>query len=350
MTAARIAGDGFMNPLSLKRWTMLLVTLILPFVYASCRPEDAPGTPTPVIEEHLPFGPGPFDLPDPMAGLSDLSSYTATLTLAFDGTNAGQPSTWSKTYVMLGTKDPAAHLLSIEKTGDLSDLDAVFMAEMDGADYERIGDGSCLANAVAEGGSLTSQMEPAGFLPGVIGADAAGSETVNDVAADHYTFDERAMGELGLAQSRGEVWVASEGGYVVKYLLATTGNADYFGEEIEGTLTWAYELTGVNQPLTPVLPPDCPAGMVDAPRLPDALIVLNMPSVLSYKTSSSPAEAAAFYQQQLPAAGWEPFSEPAVTDTTALLRFREAGQTLSVTVTVDVGVTTVYLVLQRSQE
>ncbi len=95
---------------------------------------------------------------------------------------------------MLVTREPAARQLTIEKTGDLSNLDGVFMAEMDGADYERRGESSCVANAIAAGYSLGERMEPAGFLTVVIGADEAGSEPVNGVAARHSTFDERAIG------------------------------------------------------------------------------------------------------------------------------------------------------------
>src|SRR5215203_1684030 len=100
-------------------------------------------------------------------------------------------------------------------------------------------------------------MEPASFLTGVIGADAASSENINGVEANHYTFDERAIGLAGLAHSTGELWVAVEGDYLVKYHLATTGAADYFGPDIEGTVIWAYELTDVNQPLTVTLPAGC---------------------------------------------------------------------------------------------
>src|SRR5687768_17248510 len=55
-------------------------------------------TPEPI---EVTFGPGDFNLLTPTEGLSDLSSYRATLTLSFEGTNAGQPEQWSHTYVML---------------------------------------------------------------------------------------------------------------------------------------------------------------------------------------------------------------------------------------------------------
>jgi len=355
-----------MKHLLSKHWAILLLVLTSLLISLACKfltaapAMDAPATDTsateaPVsgeltIEGDVVYGPGAFNFPNTQAGLSDLTSYKATLVMSFDGTEAGQSQQWSKTYVMLAAKERETRQLTIEKTGNLSDLDAVFMAESDGAAYERHGQNVCSANVIEEGNSLSERLEPIGFMNGVIGADEAGNETVNDVAANHYTFDERAFGQLGIAQSTGEMWVATEGGYVVKYLLTTKGNADYFGEGIEGTITWDYELTDINQPLTITLPDNCPGGMVNAPLLADASNILNMPGILTYDTSSSLADAAAFYQKEIPSLGWEPVDEPAITDTTVLLDFIQGDKTLTIIITADDTGTTINLVTGTSPD
>ena len=224
------------------------------------------------------------------------------------------------------------------------------MAEVDGAAYEARGENACSANVIEEGNSLIERLDPAGFLSFVIGAEEAGVGTVNEVAANHYTFDERAFGQLGLAKSTGEMWVASEAGYIIKYIVTTEGDADYFGEGVKGTLTWDYELTDVNQPVTFTLPADCPAGMVDAPLLPDASNVLNMPSILAYDTSTSLADTAAFYLNELPNLDWTLIGEPTITETTALLDFMQGNQKMTVIVTADAGVTTVNILLEKAQK
>ena len=350
-----------------KRWTMLLLILLLLLVSLACKiltgggAEVTPAaegggdevTPTPAIlsiPRELAFGPGAFMLADTKSGLADLSSYKATLTYSFDGTQAGQAENWSKTYVMLTTKEPAARLLTIDTTGAIPDVETVFMAEQNGASYERRGENDCDASVIDQGISLAGWMEPAGFLTSVMGADEAGSETVNDIAANHYTFDQRALGALDIVQSTGEMWVASEGGYIVKYSVTTKGDAKYFGEGIEGTVTYDYELTEVNKPIIIELPGDCPAGMVNAPRLPDATNVVNMPSVLMYDTASSPADAAAFYQEQIPTLGWTLTEEPTIGDTTAILIFTQADQTLTVIVAVEDTGTSVQILLENAQE
>jgi len=345
-----------MKRLSSKRWTILLSILLPLLVSLACRfLPSGPAAGTPIadivsVPSDVAFGPGPFILTDTRAGLAGLSSYKSTLTYSFDGTRAGQAEQWSKTYVMLTTQEPAARQLTIETAGNIPDITSVFMAEADGADYERLGENVCTASVIKQGNSLADWMEPAGFLTSVLGADEAGGETVNDVASDKYTFDERALGALDIMKSAGEMWVASDGGYIVKYFVTSKGNADYFGEGIEGTLTWDYELTDVNQPVTFELPADCPAGMVDAPQLPDASNVVNMPSVLTYDTASSLADGAAFYQEQIPSLGWTLSGEPAITDTMALLSFTQADQEMSVIITTSEAGTKVHIVLSRAQE
>ncbi len=344
-----------------KRWAILLLMLMPLLVSLACLtltnvPTEVAPTPdsqTPeseTIQADVVFGSGPFNFPDTKAGLSDLTSYKASLILSFDGTRAGQTEQWSKTYVMLTTQEPVTRQLTLEKTGAFSDLDTLFLAEANGTAYERRGENACHANVIEEGNSLSDRLEPAGFLNSVIGAEEAGSETVNEVAANHYTFDERAFGQLGLAKSTGEMWVASEGGYIVKYFVTTSGNADYFGEGIEGTLTWDYELTDVNASLTFALPTDCPAGMLDAPLLPDASNILNMPSVLSYDTSTSLAEAAAFYRAQIPNLGWTLVGEPANSETTVLMEFTQGNQTLKVIITTNGVGTKIHIVLENVQK
>ena len=338
----------------------LIFTLLL--LSSACQPseriqetvqtDDSPPDSPEVIsvEGEVVFGPGDLIFPDTKAGLADLSSYKATLTLSFDGTRDGETQQWTKTYVMLTTREPAVRQLTIDKNGDLSDIEAVFMAELDGAAYERLGENSCIATVIDQENTLGESLEPAGFLTGVHGAEAAGADTVSGAAADHYTFDERAFGQLDIAQSTGEIWVASEGGYIVKYVLTTIGNADYFGEGVEGILTWDYELTDVNQLVTIELPADCPAGMVDAPLLPDASDVLSMPGILTYGTSSSPADAAAFYQEQVPGLGWELLGEPSISDTAALLDFTKGDQMITIFITAGDSATTIRIIIVRTQE
>ncbi|KAB2854599.1 MAG: hypothetical protein F9K46_16725, partial [Anaerolineae bacterium] len=99
-----------MRPISSKRWMLTLMaclTLLMALLMLSGRPSSAqdPATPTPDPNDvaasepfEATFGPGPFNLILPEAGLETLASYRATLILSFDGTLDGQPAQWSRTY------------------------------------------------------------------------------------------------------------------------------------------------------------------------------------------------------------------------------------------------------------
>jgi hypothetical protein len=287
---------------------------------------------------------------DPRTGLAELSGYKATLTFTFDGTGDGKAQKWSKIYTMVVTKDPAARQLSIKNTGDMPDLDPVFLAEMDGVDYERHGQNACNASVIQEGDSLGDRLEPALFLPSVIGADEAGTATVNKQAAAHYTFDQRALDEEGLTEASGELWVAAQGDFVVKFLLTRKAKADYFGDGLEGTLTLDYELTDVNQKVTITLPDDCPPGLVQAPQLQDASNVSSTPGLLTYETSSSPEDASTFYQKALKDLGWEAAEDPVVSDSTTLLNFTRGDQAMSIILVAKDGKTTVTISLGSIQQ
>jgi hypothetical protein len=301
-------------------------------------------------KETVTFGPGPFTLSDPKTGLSDLASYTATLTISFNGTVNGQTATWSRKYVMQTSKEPAMRQLTIDTNGGASGSGSTYMAELDGADFEVNGKNPCSASALEQGQGLGDTLEPAGFLNFVAGAEAAGSETVNGVAADHYTFDERELGEQRQTQSTGELWVASDGGYVVKYVLSQKAGADYFGAGMEGTQAWDYELTKAGKPFKMQLPADCPAGMVSAPLLPNPSNEVNQPGLLTYQTSASLADATAFYQKQIPGLGWQQQGKPDITDTKAFMAFKQGNEDLTVEITADSGATTVNILLVRAQK
>jgi len=342
------------NSQSSRQWALIHINILFLLISSACQtlPSDPPSVASesgPVsAESDVEFGSGSFNFTDTAAGLTDLSSYKSTLALTFNGSEAGQSRHWSKAYVMLAVQQPSAHQLTIETTGDNPDL--VLMAEVDGAAYERRAENGCTATEVEEGNLLSERLEPAGFLNGVIGAEEAGNETVNNVAANHYTFDERAFGQEENARSTGEMWVASDGGYILKYLLTTEGNSDYFGEEIEGTLTWDYQLTDINQPVSITLPDDCPPGMVAAPLLPDASNVQNMPGMLTYDTSTELVEVAAFYQEEIPNLGWELQGEATVSDTSASLDFMQGDKRMAILISPGDNGSTIQVLLGKAEE
>jgi hypothetical protein len=344
-----------MSPRNYVYWIMLLILSVLLIAVLGATPQavaQVNTTPTAAIgtpDTDLTFGPGSFNLL-PVNGLADLIGYQATLSIDFKGKEGRKASRWSEKLVLLANNQPSVRALTATFTGKAPDAPyiAAWSATMNGMFYRIGANKSCVGYILAADtgpNAPPSVWEPADFLPTVVGAAEAGTKKVNNVAAKGYKFDERALGIVDRAKATGEVWVADKGGYVLKYSLTLTGGPEYFGENTEGTLTWAYDVTKADQPVTIVLPKDCPTGLVDAPVMEDAQDVQRYPGATLYITNSTAAQVIDFYQKALPAIGWKVEGKPIISEKTAVLNFKQGTFLLTLFVTVSDQGTAVRLLL-----
>jgi hypothetical protein len=267
-------------------------------------------------------------LPSALVGLADLSSYRASLTVAFQGTEGGRQRAWTSASTLRVSRPSAARSLTIVVSGDLPPADPAWHVERDGVAYAPDAAEECAATATEPGGS--SIDDPAARLSGVIGGVLAGRESVNGVDTDHVTFDERALGQTGTTHSQGSVWLAVNGGFVARYHLTTTGDAAIFGEGNSGTISWTYELTDANGDVAVPLPAGCPPGLVDAPMPADATDVRDAPGMLSFATGSKPADVVAFYAGRAAALGWRPSGMGAADESMAIATYATQGTSITV--------------------
>ncbi len=262
---------------------------------------------TPITyQREISVGPGPFYMTDTRSGLEQLANYMITLMVSFEGTQAGNPDQWSITFQWYYTAEPALRQVWIENSGYPDDLLPVFMGEQYGISYQMETEGQCSAQSVQAGEpSPMDLFEPTFLVPSVLGAQATGQEMIGDQAADHFAFDQQSLDIADLQEAAGDVWTATDGGPLLIYQLSMTAGAGYFGEGIQGTLTWDYSLTDINT----TVPPDMPVGcQLDVPMLSDARDVFHVPYWLAYNTDTSVTEAVGFYRDQLSAAGWKQLS------------------------------------------
>src|SRR5512142_2069669 len=134
-------------------------------------------------------------LPDPAVGLDGLDSYHQELTISFQGkvdgaayewTNAHQHDVWKKASADFWT-------LKTSETGAAST--ETLIGTVDQAHYSRMEAAKpCQVwwGEVAEG--TGEPQQPAQFLPPIDTATEAGTETVNDVSARHYTVSAEQSG------------------------------------------------------------------------------------------------------------------------------------------------------------
>jgi hypothetical protein len=197
----------------------------------------------------------------------------------------------------------------------------------------------CLGYSSSDQGNTRSMelFKPSDIIGGLKNAKlAAKGETVNGVKADHYTFDQTGLDFGSFSSAKGDAWVASDGGYVVKYVGQATGQNALFGQSTEGTFTWEYTLEEVNQLKEIALPKECenqkPSADIPVPE--NATEKNSFGNIQTYKTSDEPAKAAEFYKQQLPTQGWQAGSENKRGDAITL-DFTKEGRKITVTVTKD---------------
>ena len=92
--------------------------------------------------------------------------------------------------------------------------------------------------------------------------------------------------------------------------------------------------------------------MINVSLLPNASDVVNTPGALTYQTSTSIADTAAFYQKQLPSLGWKLQGQADISaaDGKALMDFTKDNLDMSVFITSNAGVITVNIMLTRTQK
>jgi hypothetical protein len=161
-------------------------------------------------------------LADPNAGLDGLHDYQAGLTISALGTGSSAPT---ETYTQSAWPALDAGFVTYEGVDGNNRPLFVLSGDVGEAHYSRAGEsGDCSvqwgSDAKLEG---AQPVRLASFLPPVNSAKTAGEETVEDISARHYTFDAANIGLAKDAKAAGEVWIAEQGGYVVKYVLQIEG-------------------------------------------------------------------------------------------------------------------------------
>ncbi|HEX9118028.1 MAG TPA: hypothetical protein VGA61_18320 [Anaerolineae bacterium] len=241
-------------------------------------------------------------LPDPAVGLAGLKNYHATFRQDATGSLAGKPfeshttleltragSQLDFTRRLQGTDQPAAYFR---------------LLRLDGAVYRwQAADQACQGASGAE--AKGEIREPASLLLPVVQAGAPTSETINQVPSLHYHFDERG---LPLADPRpavsGDVWIAQEGGYVVRFVLNAAAPAQPDRQGAMAAQSWSYDLSPAGETGQIALPDDCAAVPADIPTVADAQEVARVNGLLTYTTASKAGDVLDFYFRALPAKGW----------------------------------------------
>jgi hypothetical protein len=188
-----------------------------------------------------------------------------------------------------------------------------------------------------EAGKLADgeKLEPASLLFSLTGATKKGTEVVNQIPATHYQFDQNdLLASDPKPEVNGDLWIADQGGYVVKLALTVESPSNPTEAGMEVGQDWTYEISQVNAIDSIELPQGCMPIPLEIPTLPDAQEITRSSGLLSFITASQASEVVDFYFQNLPALGWETDQQKPTGDLIlpVSLSFAKGDQKLSVNI------------------
>jgi hypothetical protein len=304
-------------------------------------PEEATSEPEPTAEPSAAPAATPeeeaLSLDTRDAGLNQLKSYRLTWHAEWKSTDQGKEEAGAWDWIEEYTSDPKASYLS------MSTPDANDPAKNTAFEVWRIGDtsymksgeeGKCVSYST-EGAE--SDIQNGAFNPSMLGsindAKYVGRETVNGIPTKHYEYDAKTGVLTGRGEVKGETWIAIDGGYVVKDTVTWKGGGGFFGlgsDTATGEGSWTWELSDVNKALEIVPPEGCGGEQLDLPMMPVVKEKTRFGDMISYKTVGTVAEAAKFYKNELPAAGWKLEGEPTEMGDVVMLNYTKDALNLSV--------------------
>jgi hypothetical protein len=291
--------------------------------------------------------PAVFSLTKVSDTLKDFSSYRLLLVYQFEGSGAdGSAVTQSLTGEVGYISEPAANSLHLTMDGFVPGMTGpqeVAVVQTADQVYTLAAGAPCVAVSADQfsadmGNSFAELANPDTFLGSLEGAELAGSGEINGVEALHYTFDESDITQSAsqFDSLTGNIYVAQDGGYVVKLEMEGTGSMAGAAGMQNGTIRLTLDVLDVNQSFEITAPEGCDAaldvgdigdiggGDVSAsgyPTLDDAFEIVSFEDTLTYKTNKTFDEAVQFYRDQMAAAGWQPEGTELIAQGTAVLQF-----------------------------
>ena len=150
---------------------------------------------------------------------------------------------------------------------------------------------------------------PESFIQSVkIGELLESNVTVNEIAADLYTVETAGLQTNAAVFEDGEVWIARDGGYVVRFTGTAKSDDGSQQSAASAEVEWVYNLLDAEQMNDIALPAEClnPQQAVNDIPLPNSAVnQQSFGGIVTFTTPDQPEDTANFYRQALPPLGWE---------------------------------------------
>ena len=259
---------------------------------------------------------GTADITGVQKGLDTLDSYSAVLKMTLKGKNAaGKEVTQEINLNQDVIKSASSQHFGMSGSGLSTSLGSgsfdIYQigktSYMQTTTNDKLG---CLSFSSDKPAFDQSQLLTAEEMLGSISTESliAKGETVNGVKADHYKVNRGDLMFGKVTSQSGEVWIAQNGGFLVKYSGKADGSFTISAEEVTGTITWAYDLTNPNQLKEITLPAACKeagAAVSDLPIPANATDQGNLGELITFNSPDTPKVVGDYYRRELPGKGWK---------------------------------------------
>jgi hypothetical protein len=300
-TAAEGESERRHGEILMKRFRLFLVTFAM-IVAVSC-----------IINTGGTGGSSGGLVSDPTKGLDKLSHYRADLSVSINAQVSGETiDQIEKISLSVWTAEKAV-FQTVESSDEAGQPINLTLGKVDKAGYLLIGGDTGCRTFWDDTNIRVGVENLAPYLYAVKSGVPAGDETVNGIAAHVYQVNADYPGVKDVKES-GKVWIASSGGYLVKYHVELSGGEALFGAGATGTRTVDYELSDVDSGAPLAYPGDCLPVLTDIPATDDAQDVDRMPGSLRYVSASSPDAVQAFYEKYFTGQGWSELNDVALPD------------------------------------
>ncbi len=307
---------------------------------------ETPGSADTVFTPRISGGsaqlPDILDLPDLDESLESLEDFTIKMDAQFLGEDeSGNPVEWSIASQRRVSRAPSAEALELTIDGfdDLSEFQVMSLVTIGQDRYLAFPGVGCLARAIESEDSSALANLPDELVAGLSGARSmAEVETVNGVVSQRYYFDEEARADWrdqGLLVD-GHLFIAQDGGYVTRIEVTVSGSGQFHDQrEAEvGTLTILIDVFGAEGQAGIGLPEVC-AVPADYPVVEDAFQITSIGDLVSFRTNLPPVEVLAFYEEEMPNAGWSLDEEAILLEDSAFLIYEKGGQFVTISLEIE---------------
>lgn len=257
---------------------------------------------------------------DPAAGLEKLTHYRADLTQTIKAKTSGGPVERTERFSMAVWRAQKAIFETIDTVNDAGETLKLAAGIVDQAEYFLPGAETGCRVYWNQENIQVNEFTLTGYLFPLHSGSAAGEEAVGGIAARVYDVNTDSLGVKGVEAS-GKVWLAADGGYLLKYHLELSGSDALYGKGASGTMTLDYELSEVNSDAPVSYPGDCQPVLTDIPATDDAQDVHRQPGWLWYVSPSTPDQVQAFYEKYFSGQGWDELDVTASSDGEAEILF-----------------------------